>query len=203
MRALRTLIATGVLCAGLLAPMVGPAAALAKETSLAGHWAALVFENCDWSPSATPACNAIGIPPSWSSFVDYERYSSDAKGNFTFSDTLLVTGNPASATGPACSVPAIFSPFTGSCLITARGTGHISSPGTHTLTTRPDFFIGHESVVFHSHPSVTASDPFGKNFDTGYPAVAGVYNTQTYFGLFGQTPPPGVFVEMIITHVGG
>jgi hypothetical protein len=199
MRALRTLIATGVLLAGLLAPGVGPGAALASGSGLAGHWAALVIASCDYSSAATSAACADVMPPAWSSFVDYERYTSDAQGNFTFSDTILITGNPAGATGPGCSPTGVFAPFTGSCLITAQGTGSIQSG----YTGLSDFVIQNESVVFHSHPSITVSNPFGSPVDTGYPAVAGVYNTHAYLDLFGVTPPPGIFVEMVITHLGG
>jgi hypothetical protein len=109
------------------------------------------------------------MPPSWSSFVDYERHTSDALGNFTFSGTILVTGNPAGATGPACSVPAIFSPFTGSCLITAQGTGSIGSG----YTGLPDFVIQNESAVFHSHPSITVSNPFGSPNDISAKSAKG------------------------------
>jgi hypothetical protein len=191
----------------LLAPQVTVAAsdstAFAAKGGLAGQWVALVTAHCDYTQPGSSLCGYL-MPPNWTGFTDAERYHSDAQGNFTFEDLFAVTGNPVGATQPPCAALMGGQPFAGTCLITAHGTGSIQPS---TFTGVHDFFIGHESVVFHAHPSITASDPFGSGFDTGYPAVRGVYDTAAYLTLVGAispgtTPPPGVYVQMVIIHVG-
>jgi hypothetical protein len=191
----------------LLAPQVtlaasDPTAAPAKG-GLAGEWTAHVTAQCDYSLPGSSLCGYV-MPPNWTGFTDAERYTSDAQGTFTFEDLFAVTGNPVGATLPPCAALMVGGNFAGTCLITAQGTGSIQPSG---FTGVSDFFIGHESVVFHARPSVLASDPFGSGLDTGYPAVPGVYDTAAYLTLVGAispgtTPPPGVYVEMVITHVG-
>jgi len=190
----------------LLAPQVTAAASgstAPPQQGLAGQWVAHVTAACDDSLPGSSLCGYL-MPGNWTGFTDAERYHSDAQGTFTFNDLFAVAGNPVGATLPACPAVMAGQPFAGTCLITAQGTGSIQPSG---FTGMPDFVIGHESVVFHARPSVLVSDPFGSGFDTGYPAVPGVYDTAAYLTLVGAippgtTPPPGVSVEMVITRVG-
>jgi hypothetical protein len=184
------------------AAALGPVPVLARG-GFAGQWAAHVLASCDYSQPGASLC-AYVMPPTWTGFVDNEHYRSDATGNFAFEDVLWIAGNTAGATRPLCSTDVFAQPFTGLCLITARGTGSIV-PG---YTGLPDFVIGPATFVFHSHPSVPVSNPFGPSVDTGYPAVAGIYDARAYLTLLGaiapgETPPPGLSLLMIITHQGG
>jgi hypothetical protein len=186
-------------CAALaLSAVLSPRPAYAR--SHAGTWLAEVIARCNYSAANRKPCSYI-MPPTVTSFVDFETYKLDSTGKFTFQDYLGAVGNSDPKAKGVCG-PDIFSePFVGWCPLTSHGTGFTRKG----ITGLPDFTLTDMEVTFHAGTEVTAHNPFGTKIDTGYPVKPGTYTAAQYLSMVGALArgakaPRGMLLTMIVSR---
>ena len=193
---------TALIAIAVFAPVPGRIPAVHAQ-GYAGQWNAIVIQACSASAAGSNAALCTAVTGATSSrVVTTFQATCDDSGKCTFTETVTFTGNRAGA--PRCSPQFSTTPYSGNCALLFSGTAIVGKGASGF----PTFLITDETETFFgTNPPATIHNPAAHYpFDTGIPALAGVYtNTSqnlTIFGLLpsGATAPAGITLIAVVTH---
>ena len=202
----RRLAILGVLgIAAALSP-AGRPAATSHAAGFAGQWNALLVEQCDRNPANETLCNNLLVPWLGRALVSFQA-NCDAAGTCTFTEAVSWLGVARGA--PTCTLGIATTPFSSFCTAVFSGHAVVGQTGlvpTFRVTDEDEYFYGNP---FSGAAVIKIHNPLPKYpFDTGIPAVSGVFpDTTKNLQLLGVLPagvsaPPGATFAGVISQQG-